>query len=160
MFGSFKNKKIVRSNASERILELNDSNISIFNKQCHPFLEAALISIGAFIKNDDTQINYSDIYFKFYGISQVPNDQIIKEIYEISKKIKSKFKITYSPKVSIDKLNFFCLNTRVTLLKYMMCWLKKCFLRLDIPPLIIDGLQYSNLKTLELRNRSMIDLTN
>ena len=62
---------------------------------------------GVFIKNDDTQINYSDIFFKFYGISQVPNDQIIKEIYEVSKKIKSKFKITYSPKVSIDRFNFF-----------------------------------------------------
>ena len=64
LFGSLKNKKIVRRNACERILELNDSNISIFNKQCHPFLEAALTSIGVFIKNDDTQINNSDIFLK------------------------------------------------------------------------------------------------
>ena len=112
LVGSLKNQKIVRRNASNR-LELNDNNISIFNRQCHPFLEAALTSIGAFINNDDTQINYSDIFFKFYGISQVPNDQIIKEIYEVSKKIKSKFKITYSPKVSIDRFNFFCHNKRV-----------------------------------------------
>ena len=67
LFGSLKNQKIVRRNASNR-LELNDNNISIFNKQCHPFLEAALTSIGAFINNDDTQIN------QFYGISQVPNE--------------------------------------------------------------------------------------
>ena len=65
LFGSLKNQNIVRRNGSERILELNDSNISIFNKQCHPFLDAALISIGVFINNDDTQINYSDIFLSF-----------------------------------------------------------------------------------------------
>ena len=65
LFGLLKNTNIVRRNCSDIILDLNDSNISIFNKQCHPFLDAALISIGAFINNDDTQINYSDIFFSF-----------------------------------------------------------------------------------------------
>ena len=45
IFGSLKNHKINKRN-STRNLDLTDRNISIFNKECHPFLDSGLITIG------------------------------------------------------------------------------------------------------------------
>ena len=73
IFGSVKNKKINKRN-SDKILDPTDRNISIFNKQCHPFLDSGLITIGAFIKNYNTQINYSELFYSFYSDSTTPND--------------------------------------------------------------------------------------
>ena len=78
LFGSVKNYKILRRNSSKN-LDFNDTNISIFNTACHPLLDAGLISIGAFIRDDNTQINYSD----FFSNSMAPHRYLLNKLLRI-----------------------------------------------------------------------------
>ena len=86
IFGSVKNEKINKRN-SARNLDPTDRNISIFKKECHPFLDSGLITIGASIKNDNTQIKYSELFYKLYGDSRTPNDEISNEVFNLAGKI-------------------------------------------------------------------------
>ena len=106
IFGSCKNKDINKRNATGSP-ELLDNNISIFNKDCHPFLDSELITLGAFIDNQNTQINYSKLFYSLHGNSIVPENKICTEVYRTALKIKKKFRITQHQTVSKDKLYFF-----------------------------------------------------
>ena len=111
IFGSSKNKDINKRNATGSP-ELLDNNISIFNKDCHPFIDSELITLGAFIDNHNTQIKYSKLFYSLYGDSKVPESKICTEVYRTALKIKKKVKITQHQIVSKDKLYFFLKQNR------------------------------------------------
>ena len=106
IFGSPKNNMINIRN-SKKSLNLLDKNISIFNKRCHPFIDTELITIGAFINNDNTQIKYSKLFYSLYGDSTTPESNTCTEIYKVALKVKNKFSTTQHQIVRKDKLYFF-----------------------------------------------------
>ena len=106
IFGSTKNFKVCKRNLN-KCVTLLDGNISIFNKSCHPFLDAGLITVGNFIDKYDKQIKYSDLIFSLYGDSIIPNSEICNEIFLLARRIKSSYKQTDNHPLEIDKLYFF-----------------------------------------------------
>ena len=128
IFGSLKNHKINKRN-STRNLDLTDRNISIFNKECHPFLDSELITIGAFIKNDNTQIKYSELFYSLYGDSITPNDRTCTEVYNLAAKIKKKFITAPYKKLGIDKLFFFLNQNKKHTANIYNLMIKRTFLK-------------------------------
>ena len=107
--GSIKNKEIIRRNNNDLVIIYK--KISIFNEDCHPFLEAGFFALGAFINNENVRIVFPELLFTL-AKTIIPSDYIKNEIYNVVRIIKLKFKNTCDVKLMIEKLNLFLSQTK------------------------------------------------